>query len=275
MRARTTAVLAVAALVAAAALALSGCSASPAGTSTPSAADSGPTTSGRLTVYAAASLQTAFDEIAAAFTAANPDVTIDPIDYDGSSTLVTQIEGGAEVDVFASADQANMQKLVDAKLATGETPVFATNTLVVVVGKGNPLHLSSLKDLADPSVQTVLCAAGVPCGTAAHRLLDLAGVTLTPVSEEQNVTAVLTKVESGEADAGIVYSTDAKDAADKVDSFVPPASEVDVGKVVNQYPITVLDGAKHRDVAQAFIDFVTGSQGQSILADLGFGTRSN
>jgi len=270
MRIRTAAFVAV---LAAAALALAACSSTPADQS-PSGTASAPAASelsGELTIYAAASLKTAFDEIATAFEAANPGVTIDPIDYDGSSTLVTQIQGGAAVDVFASADQANMQKLVDAKLATGATPLFATNTLVVVVAKGNPLHLSSLKDIANPSVKTVLCAQGVPCGTAAHKLLDLAGVSLTPVSEEQNVTAVLTKVEAGEADAGMVYSTDAKGAADKVDSYVPPASEVDVNQVINQYPLTVLDGAKNKAAAQAFVDFVTGSQGQAILAKLGFG----
>jgi len=272
VRIRSRATLAFTALAAATALALSGCGAStPGAGTTPSATDAGSKAGGHLTIYAAASLQAAFDEIATAFEQANPDVTIDPIDYDGSSTLVTQIQAGAAVDVFASADQANMQKLVDAKLATGDTPLFATNTLVIAVPKGNPKGITSLADLADPSLKVVLCAAGVPCGTAAHKLLDLDGVSLTPVSEEQNVTAVLTKVASGEADAGMVYGTDAAGDASDVDAVVPEQAD----QVVNRYPITVLDGAKNAAAARAFVDFVTGSQGQAILERLGFGQPSD
>jgi len=266
-RARTLAFLPV---VAAAALALAACgSSTPDGATTPGGGDTaaGSQVSGEITVYAAASLKAAFDEISEAFQAANPDVTIAPIDYDGSSTLVTQIQGGAAVDVFASADQANMQKLIDAKLATGATPLFATNTLVIAVPKGNPKGIAALADLANPDLKVVLCAEGVPCGTASHKLLDLDGVSLTPVSEEQNVTAVLTKVESGEADAGMVYGTDAAGAAAQVDAIVPENAD----QVVNQYPITVLDGAKNSAAAQAFVDFVTGADGQAILAKYGFG----
>ncbi len=267
MRSRTIAFIPA---LAVAALALAACSSTPADTTptpTAPATSAAPQLSGELTVYAAASLKAGFDAIATAFETANPGVTIDPIDYDGSSTLVTQITGGAAVDVFASADQANMQKLVDAKLATGATPLFATNTLVIAVPKGNPKGIAAIADLAKPDLKVVLCAAGVPCGTAAHKLLDLDKVTVTPVSEEQNVTAVLTKVASGEADAGMVYSTDAAGDAKDVDAITPENAD----QVINQYPITVLDGAKHTEVAQAFVDFVTGTPGQTILKGLGFG----
>ena len=141
------------------------------------------------------------------------------------------------------------------------------NTLVIAVPKGNPKGIAALADLANPDLKVVLCAEGVPCGTASHKLLDLDGVSLTPVSEEQNVTAVLTKVESGEADAGMVYGTDAAGAAAQVDAIVPENAD----QVVNQYPITVLDGAKNSAAAQAFVDFVTGADGQAILAKYGFG----
>ncbi len=272
MRTRTIAFIP---LIAAAALALAACApssdTSPGGTtSAPPSESAAPQLSGTLTIYAASSLKAAFDQISTAFAAANPGVTIAPIDYDGSSTLVTQITGGAPADIFASADQANMQKLIDAKLATGATPLFATNTLVVAVPKGNPKGIAALSDLANPAIKTVLCAAEVPCGSAAHKLLDLDGVTVTPVSEEQNVTAVLTKVASGEADAGMVYSTDAAGDAKDVDAIVPENAD----QVINQYPITALDGTKNADAAAAFVAFVTGPQGQAILKQLGFGQPS-
>ena len=232
------------------------------GTPTGSAA---PDLTGSLTVYAAASLGTAFDEIAAAFEEEYPGVDVKPISYDGSSTLATQIIGGAPADVFASADEKNMAKVVDAGLAA--TPeLFASNTLVIAVPAGNPAGIEDLADLADPDATVVLCAPEVPCGAASQTLLAAAGVAVTPASSEQNVTAVLTKVAAGEADAGLVYATDVR-GDDDVDAITPEGAE----DVVNRYPIVALDGAPDAAVAAAFVAYVLGEHGQAILSELGFG----
>lgn len=259
------------AITAAAFAAMLAACASPAPASSPSPSESStvpnaPAVSGELSISAAASLTKAFDEIVAAFEAAYPDVDVLPIEYDGSSTLATQIIEGKPVDVFASADEANLQKVVDAGLITGGGTRFATNTLVVVVPAGNPAGVSSIADLADPTLRVVLCDVEVPCGKAATKLLDLNGVLATPVSLEQNVTAVLTKVAAGEADAGLVYATDVAGRTD-VEFFVPDHA----GEVVNKYPIAVLDAAPNPLAAAAFAKFVTGSEGQAILGKLGFG----
>ena len=242
----------------------------PAPTASPSessTAPAAPALSGALAISAAASLTKAFDEIAAAFVAEYPDVDILPIEYDGSSTLATQIIEGKPVDVFASADEANLQKVVDAGLITGGGTRFATNTLVVVVPKGNPGSVTSIVDLADPALRVVLCDVEVPCGKAATKLLDLNSAVVTLVSLEQNVTAVLTKVAAGEADAGLVYATDVAGRTD-IEFFVPEHA----GEVVNSYPIAALDAARNPAAAAAFVAFVTGPDGQAILGTLGFGT---
>jgi len=252
------------------AAALAAC-ASPAPAPSPTPSETHPTPetpaiSGELAISAAASLTKAFDEIAAAFEVEYPDVDVLPIEYDGSSTLATQIIEGKPVDVFASADEANLQKVTDAGLITGGGTRFATNTLVVVVPAGNPGGVASIADLADPAVRVVLCDAEVPCGKASIKLIDLNGIAVTPVSLEQNVSAVLTKVGAGEADAGLVYATDVARGAD-VESFVPDHA----GEVINKYPIAALDGAANPAAAAAFVAFVTGPAGQAILAELGFG----
>lgn len=254
--------------LAAIALLLTGCASgadqSPAATAEP-AATVGPELSGDLTVYAAASLKAAFDELATKFEQQHPSVDVQPITYDGSSTLATQIIEGAPVDVFASADEKNMQKVVDESLASGPQ-LFATNTLVLVVPAGNPGGVEGLEDLADPGLTVVLCAAEVPCGAASATLLSNAGVAPSVDSYEQNVTAVLTKVAAGEADAGLVYVTDAA-TTDDVEAI-----EVDgAGEVVNRYPIAALSAAADPGVAAAFVAFVLGDEGQEVLASLGFG----
>ncbi len=240
-------------------LALSGCGASaePTPTAAPTSAD---TLEGDVTVYAAASLAGAFNEMAGAFTAEHPDVRIVPV-YDGSSTLVTQIREGAPADVFASADEANMEKAEDAVI---DPALFASNTLVIAVPAGNPEDIAGVADLAD--VTTVLCAAEVPCGAASAKLLDAAGVMIEAASLEQNVTAVLTKVETGEADAGLVYATDVN-GRDDVEAVVPE-NAVDV---VNHYPIAELADAPNPAAAKAFVAFVLSDAGQAILAEFGFG----
>lgn len=215
--------------------------------------------SGSLSVYAAASLTASFDELAEAFTAQHPDVQVSAV-YDGSSTLATQILEGAPADVFASADQATMARAAD---VTAEPSVFATNTLVIAVPVENLAGVESLADLAD--VVTVLCAPEVPCGAASASLLDAAGVTVDAASLEQNVTAVLTKVAAGEADAGLVYVTDVA-GRDDVTSIEPEGADA----VVNSYEIATVTDAANPAAADAFVDFVLSEDGQAILADYGF-----
>ena len=248
---------------------LSGCASagSDAGGPTPTSTETttGPVLDGELTVFAAASLKTAFEEIAVGFEERNPGVDVLPIVADGSSTLATQIVEGAAVDVFASADEKNMSRVVDEGLVAG-TQLFATNTLVVVVPRGNPAGVETLDDLADTATTVVLCAPEVPCGAASQMLLSNAGVTVTPVSIEQNVTAVLTKVAADEADAGLVYRTDVMDR-DDLQSFEPEGAR----NVVNRYPIGALTQSPNPDAAAAFAAFVTGPDGQAVLASRGFG----
>lgn len=255
---------------AASALLLAGCASgttAPASPGSGSAAASGaPPLSGELTVYAAASLRAAFDEIAAAFAADNPGVEVRAVVYDGSSTLATQLIEGASADVFASADEKNMAKVADAGLVQGTAQLFATNTLVIAVPAGNPADIGGLEDLARPGVSVVLCAAEVPCGAASQTLLAAQGVAVTPVSSEQNVTAVLTKVDADEADAGLVYATDVIGDAD-VESIVPEGAD----DVINRYPVAALSGSANPDAAAAFTAFVTGPEGRTILAERGFG----
>lgn len=225
--------------------------------------------SGEVTVYAAASLQGAFDELTAAFAEQHPDVTFAPTVYDGSSTLVTQLTGGAPADVFASADEPNMDDAVSAELTADDPVLFATNELVIAVEQGNPLGIESLEDLADGADApiTVMCAAEVPCGNAARTLLEAAGVELTPASEEQNVSATLSKVVNGEADAGLVYRTDVATTEGEVEAVTIDGA----AENPNRYPITVLADADAPEAAQAFVDFVLSEDGQQVLSDVGFG----
>lgn len=262
---------AVAVMTVAAALSLAGCAAGSSADTTASPG-AGTTTSpapeltGELTVFAAASLSSAFDELATQFAQLHPGLEVAPISYDGSSVLATQLLGGAAIDVFASADEKNMAKVTDAGLASGAT-AFATNTLEIAVAPGNPEKISSLQSLTAPGLTVVLCAAEVPCGSAAQKLLSTAGVALTPASEEQNVTAVLTKVRSGEADAGLVYRTDVTAAGDAVTGV-----EIDgADAATNVYPIAALAGAPNPEAARAFVAFVLSADGQKVLKSFGFG----
>ncbi|MBH0116502.1 molybdate ABC transporter substrate-binding protein [Salinibacterium sp. NG253] len=260
-RRRVRVLTTVAAVAMAGLVGLAGCSAAdpaPASTSADGALQ------GELTIFAAASLTASFTELAEAFSAENPGVTIAPISFDGSSTLATQISEGAPADVFASADDATMQQ-VSAELATAPVS-FASNELQIAVQPGNPLDITALSDLAEPGLQVALCAPAVPCGAASRILLDVADVELTPVTEEQNVTAVLTKVELGEVDAGLVYVTDVLNAAGSVDGV----EIADAATARNNYPIAVLNEAAQPAIAAAFVEFVLSPQGQNILASYGF-----
>ena len=171
---------------------------------------------------------------------------------------------GAPADVFASADQKNMTKATDAKLVDTPKP-FASNVLTLIVPKGNPGKITGLDASLDGN-KLVICAQGVPCGNATKQLAEKLGVTLNPVSEEQKVTDVRAKVESGEADAGLVYATDAKAAGDKVETIeIARANEV-----VNSYPIALTVSAKNKEAAQKFIDAVLSDKGQAVLKKYGF-----
>lgn len=222
-----------------------------------------------LTVFAAASLTKTFDELEVRFEDAHPNVDV-KLSFGGSSDLVAQITEGAEADVFASADTATMDKLVAAKLTSGAPSEFATNTLVIAVPPGNPAKITGLADLAKKDVKLVLCQPEVPCGNAALKVADAAGLTLAPVSEEESVSGVLTKVEDGEADAGLVYVTDVSAAGDDLEGIdFPEAAEV-----VNHYPIVAVEGSEHAELAQEWIDLVLGD-GRQVLLDAGFGAPSS
>jgi molybdate transport system substrate-binding protein len=187
------------------------------------------------------------------------------LSFGGSSTLVAQIEQGAIGDVFASADQPNMQKAVDARLVAGAPSTFAHNRLEVVVGAGNPKHIAGLSDLTHSGLVVVLCAPGVPCGRYATQALQKAGVTVKPASQETDVKAVVSKVALGEADAGIVYVTDVKAAGAAVQGVEIPLSQ----NVVADYPVAVLKDSQNGPLAKAFVSYLLGP-GQPTLARYGF-----
>ncbi len=222
-----------------------------------------------LTVFAAASLTATFTDLGATFMTDHPDVDV-AFSFAGSSDLLTQLQGGAAADVFASADTTTMTKAREAGLTEADPTAFATNTLTIVTPPGNPARIATFADLARVGVNTVICAPVVPCGSAAAKMQTLTAVSLTPVSEEQSVSGVLAKVESGEADAGLVYVTDAVRAGDRVATVTFDES----AEVVNTYPIAILTDTAHADRAQSFIDLVTGAHGREVLLAAGFGPAS-
>lgn len=234
-----------------------------AGCGSDDSSDGGDTTT--LRVFAAASLTSTFGELGKRFEASHDGVDVQ-LNFGGSSDLVTQLQDGAPADVFASADTANMDKATSADVVGDPVP-FATNTLEIAVPPGNPADITGLDDLTKSGLNLVICAPEVPCGAAAQQVADNAGITFTPVSEEQSVTDVLTKVSSGEADAGLVYVTDVAAAGDSVEGITFPESST----VVNTYPIATVSGSDHADLAQEFVELVTGADGQQVLADAGFG----
>ncbi len=221
--------------------------------------------SNEVIVFAASSLTDAFTAIGEAFTAEFPDVQV-TFNFAGSGDLVTQITQGAPADVFASADDSNMTKLLAAGENNGNPVVAARNTFEIIVESGNPKDIADLADLADPDLIVVLCAATVPCGKGAATVLTNAGVTLTAKSLEDKVKGVVTKVTAGEADAGIVFTTDVIAAGDSAAGVAIP-SDVNV---ISNYPMVVTKSASNVEVARAFIDFVASDHGQAILASYGF-----
>ena len=218
---------------------------------------------GKVTVLAAASLQGAFEEIEKTVEKDNPGLDV-TFDFQGSQDLVASLAGGDSADVLATANNSTMKTAADQKLVGSQTE-FATNVLTLIVPKGNPKKITGL-DSSLEGANLVICAPEVPCGEATKKLAEAQGITLKPVSEEQKVTDVRGKVESGEADAGIVYTTDAAAAKDKADKI-----DIPDGGVVNHYPIAQTAKPENPAGAQAFIDAVTGKAGQEILAKHGFG----
>ncbi|WP_410655620.1 molybdate ABC transporter substrate-binding protein [Amycolatopsis sp. lyj-112] len=220
-----------------------------------------------LTVFAAASLTESFGTLGKQFEARNSGVTV-KFSFEGSSALVQKLTQGAEADVFASADQANMDKATQGEVIDGQPSVFATNRLAIAVGKGNPKGIKGLADLAKDGLTVIVCAPQVPCGAAAKKVQQSSGVTLKPASEEQDVKSVLAKVRSGDADAGLVYVTDATSAAAKVDKVDFPES----AGAINSYPIAVVKDAPQAALAKQFTDFVLSATGKQELVKVGFGT---
>lgn len=237
------------------------------GSSVPAPAPKGAGTSGTgtLTVFAAASLTESFTALGKEFEAQHPGTTV-KFSFGGSSGLVQQLTNGAKADVFASADQANMDKAVQGGVIDGRPTVFATNKLAIAVAPGNPKGIKNFADLTKAGLTVVTCAPQVPCGSATQKVEQTTGVTLKPKSEEQDVKQVLNKVASGDADAGLVYVTDAASAAGKVDKVDFP----EASGAINSYPIAVVKGGQTA-LAKEFDDFVLGTEGKNELTKAGFG----
>ena len=221
--------------------------------------------SGELLVFAAASLTDAFEELAADFEDAHPGVTV-TLNLAGSGSLREQILSGAPADVFASASTADVDQVEETGAAEGSPRVFARNRLEIAVPAGNPAGITGLEDFADPGLLIGLCAEDVPCGRYGRRALESAGITPSLDTEEPDVRSLLTKVEAGELDAGIVYATDVAAAADTVQGIaIPEEHQVEV-----VYPVVVLAAAPNPETAAAFVAFVLSAEGLDVLSSYGF-----
>lgn len=252
------------------------------GTPAPSGNTSSSSSPVTLNVFAAASLTESFNEIKTQYVKAHPNVNL-TFNFNGSQILAQQIINGASADVFASADQANMQK-VTAKSLVNDPQIFVKNKLTVIIPANNPSNIQSLKDLARKGVKLVVAAPTVPVGKYGMQVLDKMGasadygqayesaVKANVVSQEENVKAVVQKVQLGEADAGIVYTTDVTRAvADKVKFIDIP----DNFNVIAQYPIAVVKNSAHASDAQDFVKYILSADGQAVLQKYRFITISN
>jgi len=220
--------------------------------------------SGSLIVFAAASLSEALTDNRTQLGVANPGLAL-TFSFAGSQQLVAQVQAGAPADVVATADEAVMQKLVAGNLV--EPPRnFARNLLEVVVAPGNPKAVRSLRDLSRPDLKVVLAAPSVPAGKYARQALDRQGVQVQEVSLELDVKSELQKVESGEADAGIVYVTDVKSAGRMAMGVEIPVEQ----NVVAAYPVAVVKGTKSHQLAEAFADQLISGPGAEALRARGF-----
>lgn len=247
-------------------LLVGGCATSGATAGSASAMESAGDGDQTLTVFAAASLRGTFTELGQRFETDHPGTEV-TFGFGGSADLVTQLQQGAPADVFASADTTNMDRAARDDLVAGAPVIFATNALEIAVPPDNPTQVTSFADLAKPEVRLVVCAPQVPCGSATERVAQATGVELHPVSEENSVTDVLNKVTSGEADAGVVYTTDVQAAGPRITGIAFPESD----SAVNAYPIAVLSDSDSAALAQQFVELVTGEEGRQVLRVAGFG----
>lgn len=239
------------------------------------AEETGGELSGELTVFAAASLTDVFADIAEDFQEEHPGVEV-TFNFAGSSELAQQINSGAPADVFAAANTSTMEQVVEGEGLDGDWSaehgedglVFVTNTLRIAVPPDNPAGVQGLDDLAGDGVQVAFCAEEVPCGSATEAALEASDTDITPVTYEEDVRAVLTKVELGEVDAGLVYATDIISAEGRVEGLEFPEAE----EAVNDYPIGVLSGSADTELAAAWVEAVTSAEGAAVLNDAGFGT---
>ncbi|GAB2778169.1 molybdate ABC transporter substrate-binding protein [Nocardioides salsibiostraticola] len=221
---------------------------------------------GTVTVLAAASLTETFTTLADIFEADHPGVTV-RLAFDSSATLAGQAAQGAPADVLATADLATMQQAQDAGVVTGTPERFATNTLTLVVPRDNPADLADFGDLSTPGVDYVACVETAPCGAASAALLTTNEITAAPASLETDVKAVLAKVVQDEADAGLVYRSDAVAAGEGVQALEIPGAD---GEVL-AYPVAILRQAQQPDLAAEFVELLLSPEGQSTLAAAGFG----
>jgi molybdate transport system substrate-binding protein len=221
--------------------------------------------SGNATVFAAASLTESFNDLKASFEKEHPGATI-TLNFGPSSGLAAQIVEQGSADAFASADDANMKKVSEKGLVSGEPEVFIKNKLSIIVAPGNPKGVKTLSDLAKPGLKVVLAAPQVPVGRYGREALNKAGVTVKPVSEAIDVKGVVGPVTLGEADAGIVYSSDLKAAGAKAEAVEIP----DEQNVIAEYPIALIKDSPNAEVARAFVDLVLSDEGEEVLTRKGF-----
>ena len=220
--------------------------------------------SGTVTVFAAASLTESFTTLGKQFEAAHPGTTV-RFNFGASSSLAENINQGAPADVFASASPTNMKQVVDAGGA-GDSRTFANNVMAIAVPPDNPADITQLADLARPGVKVALCQPQVPCGKVAQQVFAKANVAVTPVTQGADVKAVLTTVQLGEVDAGMVYRTDVRAAGTKVKGIEIPADR----NASTSYPIAALTKAPNPAGAAAFVDYVLSADGEKVLGQAGF-----
>jgi molybdate transport system substrate-binding protein len=245
-----------------AAVAVAGCSSS--SSSSPSTTSSSKPATGTITVFAAASLTGTFTQLGTQFESAHPGDTV-KFSFGPSSGLATQITSGAPADVFASAAPGNMQDVVSAGDASNPQD-FAKNTMEIAVPPNNPAKVKSVNDLAKKSVKVALCQPQVPCGVVAAEVFKNVGITVKPVTLQPDVKSVLTQVETGNVDAGMVYVTDVMAAGSKVKGVTIPAND----NASTLYPIATVTSSKEKSIADAFVAYVLSPAGQSVLTAAGF-----
>ncbi|HET7358477.1 MAG TPA: molybdate ABC transporter substrate-binding protein [Nocardioidaceae bacterium] len=231
-----------------------------------SSGGSGSGGAGPLTVLAASSLTEAFGRLGRTFEKQHPGVHV-RFSFDSSATLAEQVAQGAPADVLATADTRTMHTVVAAQANDGKPLLFATNTLVLAVPKDNPAHVTGIADLDQPGVKYLACVSSAPCGALSDTLLKANHVSAPPVSREVDVKSVLSKLELGEADAGLVYATDVRSSQGKVTALqIPHAAQH-----LNEYPIVALTGSGHPTLARDWVELMRSPAGQQALRAAGFG----